>query len=317
MNKLKPQFDKAWKLIEPAQEIFLTTHESTDGDDLGSLLALALVLRRLGKQVSASIVGGVPGSLRFLPDSQLVSSEFEDKRYDLLIVFGCNKLSRTGLAVLQQFTEPLINFDHHPDNTGFGTVNIVDPQAAAVTELVYEFLKAKEISLDKEIATCLLTGLFTDTGGFKHANTSVSALKLAAVLLKKGARIDKIAAATMGRKSPSAVRAWAKGLENTRFDPQQKLVFSVLTAEDLAEVQASDEDLDGFVELLNNIPQAKFALLLRQDGEAVKGSLRSEPTKAVDVSQIARAFGGGGHKLAAGFKVKGKLVRQGSAWKIA
>ena len=93
-------------------------------------------------------------------------------------------------------------------------------------------------------------------------------------------------------------------------------MFSVLTEDDLKEIGATDEDLDGFVELLNNMPQARFALLLRQDGDTVKGSLRSEPSKKVDVSKIAKSFGGGGHKLASGFKIDGKLVREGDNWAI-
>jgi phosphoesterase RecJ-like protein len=97
---------------------------------------------------------------------------------------------------------------------------------------------------------------------------------------------------------------------------EKRMVFSVLTEDDLKEIGATDEDLDGFVELLNNLPQAKFALLLRQDGEVVRGSLRSEPEKDVDVSRIAKSFGGGGHRLAAGFKIKGKLKKEGEAWGI-
>ncbi len=313
VNKLL--FKKALELISSANRIFLTTHEGTDGDDLGSALAVMGFLKQLHKEVSVVIKGGVPNNLLFLPGSSEVVEEWQGNA-DLLITFGCNKLERTGFRQLQNFKSAIINFDHHPDSTNFGTVNVVDPETAAVAELVYYFLDFAEADLTKDIATCLLTGIFTDTGGFKHANTSADALEVAAELLKKGARIDKIALQTMGKKRPQAVKAWAKGLENARFDAEKKMVFSIFTEEDLKEIGASDEDLDGFVELLNNMPQARFALLLRQDGEVVKGSLRSEPQKKVDVSKIAKSFGGGGHKLAAGFKVKGKIVKEGDAWSI-
>lgn len=309
-------FQKAWDLIKKSKNIFLTTHEGTDGDDLGSLLAVKFVLARLGKQLTIGIIGGVPENLYFLPGTEDVSARFEDKNYDLVITFGCNQLNRTGFDELTAISCPIINFDHHPDNSNFGLVNVVDPDSAAVAELVYNFFKFEEVDIDKSIATCLLTGIFTDTGGFKHANTSARALETAAALMKKGARIEKIAQSTMAKRKPATVRAWAKGLENTRFDPEKKMVFAVLSEEDFKNADASADDLEGFVEMLNNIPQAKFALLLRQDGDVVKGSLRSENHKGVDVSKIAKTLGGGGHKLASGFKVKGKLVRDNDVWKI-
>lgn len=310
------EFKKTLDLLFNSSKIVLTTHEGTDGDDLGSLLAILHTLKTNGKEVKAKILGGVPSNLLFLPGSELVEDKIDDLDFDLLVTFGCNKIERTGIELLQKFMGTIVNIDHHPDNTNFGTINIVDPATSSVAELVYNFLTALNQDINKEIATCLLTGIFTDTGGFKHANTTAHTLEVAASLLKKGARIDKIAQQTMNRKRPSTVKAYAKGLENTRLDTDQKLVFSALTEDDLKEIGASDEDLEGFVELLNHIPQARFALLLRQDGDAVKGSLRSETHKDVDVSKIAKSFGGGGHKLASGFKVKGKLVRKGDNWKI-
>ena len=313
--KNKLQFKKALDLISDSNKILLTTHEGTDGDDLGSALAMFGFLKQLGKKSRIVIKGGVPTNLIFLPGSSEVQSELAKLDDDLVITFGCNKIERTGFPLLNE-AKQIISFDHHPDSAPFGVVNVIDPETAAVAELVYYFLKFADAEIDKNMATAMLTGIFTDTGGFKHSNTSAKALEVAAELLKKGARIDKIAMQTMGRKRPSTIKAWAKGLENARYDNDKKMVFSVLTEDDLKEIGATDEDLDGFVELLNNMPQARFALLLRQDGEAVKGSLRSEPNKKVDVSKIAKSFGGGGHKMAAGFKIDGKLVREGDNWAI-
>ncbi|MBX4186765.1 MAG: bifunctional oligoribonuclease/PAP phosphatase NrnA [Candidatus Doudnabacteria bacterium] len=314
----KINFKKALDLINRSEKIFLTMHEGPDGDDLGSVLAMFFFLNQIGKKPIACIKGEVPDNLKFLPGWENVSQEFpKNFDLDLAITFGCNKLERTNFKEMAEIKVPIINFDHHPDNSLFAGVNVVDADTSAVAELIYYFLDFADAEITKEIATCLLTGIFTDTGGFKHANTSAEALEVAAHLLKKGARIDKIAMQTMGKKRPSTIKAWAKGLENARFDPSNRMVFSVMTEEDLKEIGATDEDLDGFVELLNNMPQSKFALLLRQDGEVVRGSLRSEPHKKVDVSKIAKSFGGGGHKLASGFKIKGKLLRDGDAWKIS
>jgi phosphoesterase RecJ-like protein len=315
-KNLNENFQLAYDKMMSADNILLTTHEGTDGDDLGSLLAMMKVLEEEGKKVRAVVRGGVPQGLVFLPGFEYVEEEVGKIDFDLLVTFGCNRLSRTGFEELINYSGEKINFDHHPDNTNFATINVVDDSTAAVAELVYDFLQYLKKPITKDIATCLLTGIFTDTGGFKHANTTAKVLETAAELMKKGARIDKIAHNTAGQKRPSAVKAWAKGLENTRFDSHQALVFSVLTENDLKEIGATDEDLEGFVELLNHIPQAKFALLLRQEGDDVKGSLRSETHKNVDVSKIAKVFGGGGHKLASGFKLKGKLIKSGDAWEI-
>jgi len=113
------------------------------------------------------------------------------------------------------------------------------------------------------------------------------------------------------------LRMWAMALENAHFDEKRQVVYTVVTTEDLAQAGAKEEDLEGVAELLNTIPEAKFSMLLKQRGEDVKGSLRSEPHKGVDVSEIARSFGGGGHKLAAGFKFKGTIEKTENGWRIS
>ena len=149
--KNKLQFKKALDLIHQSQRICLTTHEGTDGDDLGSALAMYGFLLQQKKSVTLTIKGGVPANLSFLPGHDQVLEEAA--QFDLLITFGCNKISRTGLKSFESFSGPLINFDHHPDNTNFGQVNVVDPETSAVAELVYYFLKFAEAEITKEIAT--------------------------------------------------------------------------------------------------------------------------------------------------------------------
>src|SRR6185436_11865334 len=143
----KFQFKKALELIKNSKKIFLTTHEGTDGDDLGSLLGVRAFLKQLGKQTTAAVKGGVPSNLSFLPGSADVDAEFSKLDADLVIIFGCNKIDRTGWKALQTIKLPIINFDHHPDNLNFGTVNIVDPATAAVAELVYYFLEYAEAQI--------------------------------------------------------------------------------------------------------------------------------------------------------------------------
>ena len=198
----------------------------------------------------------------------------------------------------------------------FGMVNVWDETRAANCELVYLLLNEWGVVIDKAMAMALLTGLFTDTGGFRHANVTATTLEVAADLLRRGAKLEVISRFTFLQKDLPMLRAWAMALENARFDENKKIIYTVITEDDLRKIDAKEEDLDGVVELLNTIPEAKFSMLLRQRGDEIKGSLRSEPYKGVDVSEIARTLGGGGHKLAAGFKFNGKIEKTEAGWRI-
>ena len=315
-HKVKEQIKQGHRLIESSRKIFLTTHEGTDGDDLGSLLAMKHFLDAFGKKTFAAVSKGVPDNLKFLPKANEVADKFESADFDLVISFGCNQITRTGLPALFKFHGPIINIDHHPDNKMFGKINIVEPQTSSVAELMYYFFQINNIQINKHIADCILTGIFTDTGGFKHANTTAEVFAVASELMKKGARINKISNMVIGQNNPASARIWARALENTRFDFKKGMVYAVITEQDFKDTGSTDEDLSGFVSLINSIPQAKFAMLLRQDGDVIRGSLRSELNRGVDVNKIAATFGGGGHKLASGFKIKGRLVKKHNGWEI-
>lgn len=315
---LKEAFDRAKKLVDEAKTVILVSHEYTDGDDLGAVLSLGRVLEDAGKKTYAAAKGGVPDNLLFLPGHSGVKDSLSSDytNWDLLTTVGCGTLARTGFVELESWGKPILNFDHHADTKMFGTVNVWDPSLAANCELLYLMLKEWRVEIDKFVALNLLTGIFTDTGGFRHANVSSLTFEIAADLLRKGAKLDLISRFTFSQKDLPKLRAWAVALENARFDQKREMVYTVITAEDLAAVGAREEDLEGIVELLNSIPEAKFSMLLKQRGDEVKGSLRSEAYKGVDVSKIARAFGGGGHKLAAGFKFKGQIEKTLEGWRI-
>lgn len=317
-NELKIDFQKARDLVEQNQSFLLVSHEYTDGDDLGAILAFSRILENQGKKTLKVAKFGVPDNLLFLPGQQEVRSVLpaDYASRDVLVTIGCGNLARAGFAELADWKKPILNIDHHKDTQMFGTINVWYPEAAANCELLYTMFVAWKKPLDKYVAQNLLTGIFTDTGGFRHANVSARTFEIAAELLRAGAKLDLISRFTFSQKDLPMLRAWAVALENAKFDPERKIVYTVITSEDLAEVQASENDLEGVAELLNTIPEAKFAMLLKQRGDEIKGSLRSESYKGVDVSEIARAFGGGGHKLAAGFKFKGKIEKTTEGWKI-
>jgi phosphoesterase RecJ-like protein len=143
-------------------------------------------------------------------------------------------------------------------------------------------------------------------------------LKAAADLMSKGAQVNKIIRHIFKNKNPQVLKAWGKAIENSFYDSQNKIIYSVMTEKDFKEIgQLPPAAFEGFTETLNTIPEAKFAMFLKQEGNIIKGSLRSEKFKNVDVSKIARLFGGGGHKLAAGFSVVGKLMKdEKGKWKV-
>ncbi len=286
-------------------------------------MAMAIQLKKLGKNIACSIKKGVPPSLAFLPESRLIMDDIETDSFDLLITFGCSSLKRTGSTNIQNLktTNPklkTLNIDHHPDNENFGDVNVVDSEKSSVAELVYELFKFYKWPVDKNIATCLLTGIITDTGRFMHSNTQGSTLKTAAELMEKGALTNQIIKHAYKNKQTSGFKAWAKALKNARFDKKNKMVISVISEEDQKELgNLPGGVFDGVVETLNTIPEAKFSLFIRQDGEVIKGSLRSDTYKNTDVQKIAKLFGGGGHKLASAFTIPGKLVKDKTGeWKI-
>ena len=318
-DEQRQKFAEAREFIETHENILLLSHEYTDGDDLGSILALGRVMASWGKKVYLAAKGGIPDNLLFMPGQVDVRdglpADFKEK-FDLLITVGCGTVARTGFPELASWQKPILSIDHHHDTQMFGTINVWDEARAANCELVYLMILEWKGTIDKFIALNLLTGMFTDTGGFRHSNVTALTLEIAADLLRKGAKLDLISRFTFSQKDLPKLRAWALALEHARFDEQRKIVYTVITEEDLARAAAKEEDLEGIAELLNTIPEAKFSMLLKQRGDEVKGSLRSEAHKGVDVSQIARAFGGGGHKLAAGFKFKGKIEKTNDGWKI-
>lgn len=303
-------FQSAKQLLEQSSSILLTTHERTDGDDLGTVLALAHHLKSLGKDVSVAVTAGVPKALQYLPMSEIVTENLPDKIFDLLVISGCSVKERVKHEAIESLKIPTINLDHHPDNKMYGDVNVVDSSKSSVAELTYDFFKFCEWEISYESAVCLLTGIVTDTGIFMHSNTEASTLSAAADLMTRGARVSTVTKNTYESKDIKSLKAWAQALGNAHYDPEKRMIYSIITAEELEELgNPPVTAFEGLVETLNKVPEAKFAMFLKQDKGIIKGSLRSETHKGVDVQAIAKSLGGGGHKLAAGFSILGTLAR--------
>lgn len=294
-----------------AERILMTTHERTDGDDFGSIQAIALHLESLGKQVTIAIKGGLPSYLRFLAPHTEIATTWPEKQFDILVTSGCSTLSRIGWPLENKVPKTIINFDHHHDSTAFGTINVIDSNKSSVAELVYEFFALSGWPISSAIANCLLAGLMSDTGSFLYNNTRASTLKTAAKLMAHGAHPGILSRHLFKYKTVASLKAWGRALDNAHLDSKKGMIHSALTHEDWQQLpEASNATFEGFIEVLNKAQEAKFAMFLKQDGPIIKGSLRSEEHKGVNVHAIAKSLGGGGHILAAGFAMEGTLKRE-------
>lgn len=304
--------------LRAAQQVLIGTHEHPDGDAIGSTLALMQALRMQGKKAVVYIPDPAPDYLQFLPSfDQLTVTPPDTSTFDAIVLLDYTQLYRTHLTEAVQHHQNTIAIDHHQDNRGETNLNLVIPQAAATAHIIAELFRSYDVPITKDIATCLLTGIFTDTGSFMHDSTTPEILKLASDLMSKGARLAHIAHETYQKKDLPSLRIWGRALSRLLVNESGGPGVSVITYHDLEECNATLDDLSGVVNLLNTLPQTSYTMLLTEyEPGKIKGSLRSEPHKGINVSAIARKLGGGGHKLASGFEVEGHIVQKDGKWRI-
>lgn len=296
---------EAWQLINRAQRIFLIAHVDPDGDAIGSTLALGHALRKLGKECTLACSDPVPRSLSFLPGVEEFGSP-PAREHDLVITVDVSDLRRLGPAYedVPIMGLPVLNIDHHVTNTGFGTVNLVSPQAAATAEIVFDLLRDGTVEIDHRLATYLLTGIVTDTRSFSTANTTPRALEISSQLVQAGAPLAEINENYYQRKDLGTLRLWGRMLEQMELDG--RVVWSTNTLEMRRALRAQSDDGDGIVNLLATADQAVAAIVFKERAnEQIEISIRSRPE--YDISPIAVHFGGGGHPQAAGAMLNGSL----------
>lgn len=305
-----------------AKKILIIAHQKPDGDALGSGLAFSEFLDALGKQNDFFALGPVSSTADFLPSRKKVIDNFHQislLNYDLLVILDCGDLKQTGIeaelrALPAEF--PIINIDHHQTNENFGTLNILDAESSSTAEIVFSLFEQLNFSLSKDAATLLLTGLITDTANFSNPATTFSSLETAGKLLARGARLGEISSNVLQNKSLDVLKFWGTILSRLTENKELGVVTTVITKEDLELANLDEEALEGVTNFLNNLKGAKMVLVLKalEDGK-IKGSFRTT-TPGIDVSLLAKTFGGGGHAKAAGFTIPGKLVKIEGGWRI-
>lgn len=302
---------KLLNLIRRNKSFLIVGHINPEGDAIGSALALALGLKKIGKK-DVTVLGrdGVPESLRFLPSARSIRQKPPRKKFDVLLIVDCNTMERTGFTELK--AKHAVIIDHHipPDNAGKSDLyrkleaSVIDPGAAATGILIYKLLSALKISIDKNIAENLYTALLVDTGGFRYSNTSPEALKIACHLIQAGARPWDIAKELYESIPFRSMKLL--GLSLSTLDRKDGIAWINTTADMFKKTGATAEDSEDFVDFPRKVKAIEVAVFFREDAKNVfKLSLRSKGK--VNVEKIAKSFGGGGHFAAAGCKIKGPL----------
>lgn len=303
-------WDVAVDALKDARSVVLACHVNPDGDALGSLLGMSLALRSLGKETYptwGSDPVATPPSLMFMPgaDSLVQYSELPDES-DLFVALDCGAAHRLGdLEKLALASDPLINIDHHPGNDEFGTLNVVVDFASSTAEIVAFLLKDAGVIFDHDIATCLYTGLVTDTGRFQYGNSSPETLRLAASLLSYGVQAPQIALEVFESAPFTYLKLLGRVLERATLFSEHRFVYSWITRKDLKETGVGADETDLLIDALRATRDADVAAIFKEQKDGnYRVSLRSKsaPTHPpVSVGEIARAHGGGGHELAAGY----------------
>ncbi len=306
--------------LEAAERVVCVSHRRPDGDTLGAMLTMAKALEAAGKHVSRFCIDQIPQSLMFLTGSALVTnniSVFNDA--DTIAVFDAGDLRFACIdEVVAKLTQKktIINIDHHATNEMFGDINCNVTDAASTTDVVHRILRTLHWRISPEMATALLCGLVTDTGLFFNPATSAHALHLAAELQSIGGDLKTVARSHHKNKTTEALVLWGKALERLKYDHERSHVSTAIRAEELAGFPASDDSADGLANFLNSTLDARTVLVLKElpDG-MVKGSLRTA-REDVDVAAEALKHGGGGHRKAAGYTTKARIVEREKEWAI-
>ena len=319
LKNFSKEFNTLNYVIKEADSILLWAHTRPDGDATGSVLVLQEYIKSLGKKVAIGCFDAIPDYLTIItgPEKFLQPNEIIFADYKLII--ACDSADRGFHLVRDRFNEEQVIaiLDHHPDIKTRSDIEIIDPGYSSVCEIIYDFFVFNKIQITKKMADLILTGILYDTGRFQHSNTSAKVMEISSELVKKGAHLQKISTLLFDTKDICTLKLWGRTFEKAKVNLDNGMIVSALTQKDIEECGADTEAVSQLASILNTVPNTKFSLILyeRADG-VIKGSLRSEEYKGVDVSAIAARFGGGGHRLASGFELKGKIVEKSDSWII-
>lgn len=298
--------DEILEEIKKAEKIVILTHESPDGDAIGSSLAMKLMLKELDKKPDV-IIPEYPRMFKFLPLADEIKIDSEVKKYDLAISLDCGNFKRLAKNEYFENAQKTIVIDHHGSNNMYGDLNYVNPASPACCEILISMAEYFGVEISKEIGTCIMTGIITDTGGFRYSGITPDTFEYTAELIRVGVDIPDIYKRAMGTKTKANFELTKRVVDRMELLEDGKVSFTYMTTQDELEVNAEPGDHEGLVNIGKDIEGVQVAIFIRQkDNEDVyKVSLRSED--GINVSDICLLFGGGGHARAAGALIKGTI----------
>lgn len=309
--------------LQNAKHVVLVSHRSPDGDTLGANLALAHYLESIGVRSTSYCVDEPATPLQFLPKAYEVGhheSVWNDPSVDVVVILDTSDPHHAGVTehVLnpeKKFTTIVI--DHHATNELYGDLNLVEADASSACELVYRLLSAAN-AITAPIATCLLTGIITDTGSFSNLATTASSIHSASDLLSRGANLQTISKHALHYRPYATLKLWGRALERLYEDKDTGMIVTAVTKEDLEECEVDDSAISGISNFLNTLDEtAEKAVMVLAEIEpgVIKASLRTT-SPLIDVSEFAKLHGGGGHRKAAGFTINGTLAYTTNGYEI-
>lgn len=309
MKRNDDEIKKLKQKLDEAEHICLVSHIHPDGDSIGSLLGLGLALRSLNKKVTMFKTDDIPYKYRFLPQINILKSCVENEKFDLLIILDCSDIDRLGsFKHVIDKAKCIVNIDHHISNTNYGDINIINHEAAATGELVYNILNCLNINIDKAIATCLYVAIATDTGSFRYDNTRSETHYIVFKLLEKQIDLKKITLEVFQNKTLASAKLFIESLNTLELYYDNKLAIVQVTQQMLKKNNAEFNDIDGIVEYIRDIDTVEVACILKEiEKDEIKIGLRSKTY--VDVAKVANVFQGGGHVRASGCTIYKDIVK--------
>lgn len=296
--------DSIRELTESARRILMITHVAPDGDAIGSLLGLGLLLREQGKELTLACEDPVPELYTWLPGSATIVRQ-SGGPYDLIISLDCSDARRMGTVFHEDLAGiPLLNIDHHVTNTYFGTVNWVDASSVATTQMILNLADAMSWALSPSIASCLLSGLVTDTRAFRTYNVDAAAIKAVSRLMEEGAELNEITHRTLEQRPLAAVRLWGEAIGS--LDTDGEILWTEVTRAMRQRWGLGENGDAGLANFLSGVREAKVVVVFTErDNGTIDVGMRAEP--GYDVAHVALHLGGGGHPQASGCTLEGPL----------
>ena len=298
--------DEILKEINKAEKIVILTHEAPDGDAIGSSLAIKLMVNTLGKQADV-IMTEYSRLFDFLPEIDEVKSESDIKEYDLAISVDCATLNRLDNKEYFENAKKTIVIDHHGTNSMFGDINFVNPVSPACCEVLAGIATYFEIPITKEIGSCIIAGIITDTGGFRHQGVTPETFEFTAELIRAGVDISEIYNTVLKTKTRPNFELSKKVMERLEIIEEGKITFTYITKKDEEEVGAKPGDHEGLVDIGLEIEDVMISIFIRENDLKTGFKISMRAKGDINVSDVCMVFGGGGHKKAAGALIKGDL----------